>query len=147
MAHFAKLDENNVVVQIVKIANIDIMDLQYGGDKEETGIRFCKEFYDDNATWVQTSYNSNFRGNYAGIGFTYMEGVATVGVATTSVFIEQKPYPSWSISTTSAVWESPIGDAPTLTDSQVENDQYYTWDEDTYQADNTTGWVLTTRVP
>ena len=84
------------------------------------------------------------RGNYAGIGYTYMSNVATLGVGATDVFMPQQPYASWTISTSAAQWVSPLGDAPTLTDDQIAAGSYYTWDESAYQADNTTGWTLTT---
>ena len=61
------------------------------------------------------------RGNYAGIGYTYMSNVATLGVGSTDIFISQKPYASWTFSTTVAEWEPPSnpGAAPGLTTSQV----------------------------
>ena len=73
-----------------------------------------------------------------------MTNVATLGVGSTDIFISQQPYSSWGISTTSAVWVSPIGDAPGLTTSQIASGSYYQWDENAYNADNTVGWALTT---
>lgn len=67
MAHFAQLDENNVVMQVI-VVNNDVL-LDNGVEKEELGIEFCKSLFGGN--WVQTSYNANFRGKYAGIGDTY----------------------------------------------------------------------------
>ena len=93
--------------------------------------------------WKQTSYNGNMRGNYAGIGYTYMENVATLGVGSTDIFIAQQPYSSWTVGVNTATWYSPIPQ-PALTDDQIAAGSYYTWDESAYQADNTTGWTLTT---
>lgn len=71
MAHFAQLDENNTVTQVIVVANEELM--LDGVENETKGIIFCKSLFGDNTRWVQTSYNSNFRKNYAGIGYTYDE--------------------------------------------------------------------------
>lgn len=72
MAHFAELDENNKVLRVVVIADKDIID-DSGREKEEIGIAFCKSLFGENTKWIQTSYNANIRGIYAGIGMTYDE--------------------------------------------------------------------------
>ena len=150
MAHFAKLDNNNIVEQVIVVGNDDIQD-STGTEVESIGVAFCQKLLGASTNWKQTSYNKSIRGNYAGIGMTFMEGVATLGVASTDIFIEQRPIfenpgngaGSWGISTTAAVWVSPIGDQPGLTTSQKNANQYYYWDERAYQADNTVGWALT----
>ena len=142
MAHFAQLDSNNVVTQVIVVSNDDTSDSN-GVEVESIGVAFCQKLLGADTNWKQTSYNSNMRGNYAGIGFTYMENVATLGVGSTDIFISQQPYASWTISTTAAQWEAPITQ-PGLTTSQIDAGSYYTWDEAAYQADNTTGWTLTT---
>lgn len=63
MAHFAKI-ENNKVAQVIVVNNEEVPD-------EATGIAFCKSLYGQDTEWVQTSYNNNFRGTFAGIGYTY----------------------------------------------------------------------------
>ena len=63
MAHFAKL-ENNIVTQVIVVNNEEVPD-------EATGIAFCKSLYGEDTEWVQTSYNGNFRGQFAGLGMTY----------------------------------------------------------------------------
>ena len=144
MAHFAKLDENNIVTQVIVVGNSDIIDA-HGVETESIGVAFCQRLVGADTNWKQTSYNANMRGNYAGIGFTYMENVATLGVGSTDIFVGQQPYPSWTISTTIPQWEAPIVH-PTLTDEQIESGYYYSWDEDAYQEDTsdpkTVGWVL-----
>ena len=142
MAHFAQLDSNNVVTQVIVVSNDDTSDSN-GTETESIGVAFCQKLLGADTNWKQTSYNSNMRGNYAGIGYTYMENVATLGVGSTDVFISQQPYASWTISTTEAVWKAPITE-PTLTDDQRAAGSYYTWDESAYQGDNTKGWTLTT---
>ena len=89
------------------------------------------------------------RGNYAGIGYTYMTNVATLGVGSTDIFINQKPYDSWVVGVNTAQWFPPAnpGDAPALTDAQVamgSSAPYYVWNESNYQSDPATAWVLTT---
>ena len=143
MAHFAQLDENNVVTQVIVVSNDDCTDSN-GTEVESIGVAFCQKLFGADTNWKQTSYNANMRGNYAGIGMKYMTGVATLGVGSTDVFVPEQPYASWTISTTEARWVSPLGAAPALTDAEVEAKSYYRWDEDAYQADNTTGWVLET---
>ena len=143
MAHFAQLDENNVVTQVIVVGNSDTADVN-GVESENIGVAFCQSLLGAETNWKQTSYNANMRGNYAGIGMKYMTEVATLGVGSTDVFVPQQPHASWTISTTEARWVSPLGDAPTLTAEQEAAGSYYTWDESAYQADNTTGWTLTT---
>ena len=146
MAHFAQLDSNNVVTQVIVVSNDDTSDSN-GVETESIGVAFCQKLLGAETNWKQTSYNGNMRGNYAGIGHTYMENVATLGVGSTDIFISQQPYASWTISTTEAVWKAPITE-PTLTDEQRAAGSYYTWDESAYQADTsdpkTAGWTLTT---
>ena len=79
MAHFAKLNENNLVTQVVVISNQECLDSD-GQESEEIGIAFCKSIYGAGSRWVQTSYNGKTRGKYAGIGDTY-DPVADVFVS------------------------------------------------------------------
>ena len=142
MAHFAQLDDNNVVTQVIVVGNSDTADVN-GVESENIGVAFCQSLLGAETNWKQTSYNGNMRGNYAGIGMTFMSGVATLGVGSTDVFVPQQPHASWTISTTEARWEAPLT-VPTLTDEQRAAGSSYTWDESAYQADNSTGWTLTT---
>jgi len=145
MAHFAQLDSNNVVTRVIVVNNDDTSDFN-GVEVESIGVAFCQKLLGAETNWKQTSYNNNMRGNYAGIGMTYMSGVATLGVGSTDIFINQQPFASWTISTTAAQWEPPStpGVAPTLTDAQLATGSYYVWNESNYQADPSTAWVLTT---
>lgn len=70
MAHFAKLDENNKVIEVIVIMNQDILDEQ-GNESEEVGIKFCKMLHGEDTVWKQTSYNNSFRGKFAGVGMYY----------------------------------------------------------------------------
>ena len=147
MAHFAKLDANNIVEQVIVVSNDDIK-ANTGTEVENIGVAFCQKLLGASTNWKQTSYNNNFRGNYAGIGMTYVTNVATLGVGATDIFINNQPYASWSIGVSTATWYSPLGDAPELTTSQKDAGQFYIWDEDAHQADSaspkTVGWAITT---
>ena len=144
MAHFAKLDANGIVEQVIVVANEDTQD-NSGAETEAIGVAFCQKLVGAGTNWKQTSYNSNLRGNYAGIGMTYMTGVRTLGVASTDIFISQQPYPSWSVGIATANWYPPDnpGDSPALTTAQRDADKYYVWNESNYNSNPSTAWVLT----
>ena len=145
MAHFAKLNEDQIVEQVIVINNVDV--LNSSGDEDEgIGVAFCRELYGQDGVWKQTSYNQNMRGNYAGIGMTYMERVETLGVASTDVFMPQQPYASWTVGVGTARWypPSPPGPAPALTDAEIAARKSYVWNESNYQSNPSTAWVLTT---
>ena len=142
MAHFAQLDGNNVVTQVIVVSNDDTSDSN-GVEVESIGVAFCQKLLGADTNWKQTSYNNNMRGNYAGIGYTYMTNVATLGVGSTDIFINQQPYASWTIDTTAASWKAPITQ-PTLSDEDREAGKYYEWNESAYQGDNSKGWDLKT---
>ena len=145
MAHFAKLDANNVVEQVIVVSNDDIKD-NSGTEVESIGVAFCQKLLGASTTWKQTSYNDNMRGNYAGIGMTYAENVATLGVASTDIFIGVNTHPSWSVGVNTAAWYPPAnpGDAPALTNAQRTAGKYYVWNETDYNADPSTAWNLIT---
>ena len=113
MAHFAQLDENNLVTQVIVVANEEL--LLDGVENETKGIMFCKSLLGDDTRWVQTSYNGNIRKNYAGIGYTY-DPVA-------DHFFAPQPYPSWTLDS-DAKWQAP-------TPMPVEEGKFFTWDEPT----------------
>ena len=135
MAHFCKLDENNIVTQVIVVSNDDIKDVN-GVEVEEIGVAFCKKLLGADTNWKQTSYNNNFRVRYAGISYLYSEEL--------DAFIPPSPFPSWVLVEETADWVSPLGAAPTLTEEQITSRSFYRWNEEAYQADNTTGWVLET---
>jgi len=145
MAHFAKLDANNLVTQVIVVANEDTADSS-NVETESIGVAFCQKLMGASTTWKQTSYNGNFRGNYAGIGYTYISNVATLGVGSTDIFINQQPYDSWAVGVGTAQWYPPSnpGDAPALTSDELAARKYYVWNESNYNTNPATAWVLTT---
>ena len=145
MAHFAQIDSNNLVTQVIDVSNDDTSDSN-GVETESIGVAFCQKLLGAETNWKQTSYNGNMRGNYAGIGYTYMTNVATLGVGSTDIFISPQPYASWTIGVGTATWYPPTnpGAAPALTDDEIAAGKYYAWNESNYQSDPATAWVLTT---
>jgi hypothetical protein len=122
MAHFTQLDANNVVTQVIVVANSDTADAS-GVEKEYIGAAFCEKLF--GGTWKQTSYNGSIRKNYAGVGYTFD--------AARDAFISPKPYNSWVLNENTCLWEAPVAmpaDAGT-----GEPPKRYTWDE------ATTSWV------
>jgi hypothetical protein len=119
MSHFAKLDEHNNVLNVLVVNNEDIQNLPYP-ESEPVGIAFLTEWSGGYTNWKQTSYNSNFRKNYAGISGTYDPQ--------NDVFISPKPYPSWVLNNNNFKWEAPIS-------CPNEND-FYIWDE------KTISWII-----
>ena len=132
MAHFAELNSANLVLRVTVVDNKDTADVN-GVEKEYIGQAHLEKVL--GGTWKQTSYNGNFRGNYAGKGYTYF--------AEQDLFMPPKPGASWSMATAEATWVAPITQ-PTLTEEEISAGKFYSWDENAYQADNTQGWVLNT---
>jgi len=110
MAHFAKLDENNVVLDINVVHNNEL--LVDGVESEAKGIEFLIDWSGGYTNWKQTSYNGNIRKNYAGIGYTYNADI--------DAFVAPKPYASWTLDA-NAQWQAPTA-MPT-------DGKMYSWDE------------------
>jgi hypothetical protein len=119
MAHFAQLDQNNVVKQIVVIRNEDILD-ENGVEKEAIGIHILKTLYGPNTVWKQTSYNNSIRSKYAEIGGTYSPEY--------DIFIARQPYPSWILNTQTHSWVPPIP-APVDGKPYIWNEATQSWSE------------------
>ncbi len=116
MAHFAQLNEENLVTQVIVVANQDTAD-QDGVENEAIGIAFCTNLL--GGTWKQTSYNGNIRKNYAGIDYKYD--------ATLDAFIPPQPYASWLLDEDKAQWKAPV-DYPTDEGRYTWNEETLTWD-------------------
>jgi hypothetical protein len=117
MAHFCKLGVGNKVLKVIAVSN-DV------ATSEQADIDFLNNIYKTNDVWKQTSYNNNFRKQYAGIGMRYD--------ASKNKFISPQPYTSWSLNETTCRWEAPI--------AYPDDGKEYTWNETLYQSDNTKGW-------
>jgi hypothetical protein len=98
MAHFAQLDENNVVTQVIVVHNNELM--LDGVESEDKGNLFCKSLFGQDTRWKQTSYNGTIRKNYAGIGFTFD--------AQRNAFIPPKPFASWVLNEDTCRWDAPV---------------------------------------
>ena len=135
MAHYAKLGINSKVLAVHVVSDNDCLNAS-GVEDEEVGRQFLEKIHNW-PLWKKTSYNTSngqhknggtpFRGNYAGIGMTYDEN--------NDIFIGNKPYASWVLNVSEARWQSPIGDAPELTQEQKDQNTAnthrwsYTWNE------------------
>ncbi len=153
MAHFAKLGANGKVISVLTLDNKDMLNAD-GVEDESVGQQYLEHHNNWPAQmWIQTSYNTSgnkhssgdnskvLRGNYAGIGYEWDED--------NQIFWPKKPYASWVKNTTTAQWQSPIGDAPALTAEQeaqntpadentpATNQWHYVWNEDNQSWDLT----------
>ena len=129
MAHFAELNSDNKVIGVLKVENAVITD-ENNQEQESLGIDFLKGLFGSNKIYKQTSFNCNFRKNYARIGSTYD--------STRDAFINPQPFPSWPLDESTCRYNPPITHPdPEGTDTE----HYYAWDEDAHQADNSTGWI------
>lgn len=118
MAHFAQINSDNVVTQVIVVSNADCGGGEYPAS-DSIGAAFCTNLL--GGTWKQTSYNNNFRKRYAGIGYTFNEEL--------DAFIAPKPYPSWTLNTDTADWEAPVARPA---------EGFWTWNESTQQWDEVT---------
>ena len=122
MAYFAKLDGNNMVLDVNVVDNQDVQNLPFP-ESEAVGVEFLKQWSGGYTNWKQTSYNSNFRKNYAGIGFTYN--------VLRDAFIPPKPHLSWVLVEETCLW------APPVPRPNINGTESYIWDEATIS------WKLT----
>jgi hypothetical protein len=114
MASFAKLNENNIVLEVLALSNDVIGNLPFP-ESEPLGVAFLTDWSGGYTNWKQTSYNNNFRRNYAGIGYTYDSAL--------DAFVPPKPFPSWLLNTNTCQWQAPV---PYPNDGKL-----YSWNEAT----------------
>jgi hypothetical protein len=114
MGHFAKLDDQNVVTDVIVVNNETLNNLPFP-DSEPVGVAFLTGWSGGFTNWKQTSYNASFRKNFAGFEYTYD--------AVLDAFIAPKPFPSWLLNAEICQWQAPT---PYPTDGNL-----YTWDEET----------------
>jgi len=133
--YFAKLDNNNIVVE-VQCLNIrdccDYLEVY----SEDIAVGILKKTCGANTVWKQTTKADNKK-FFARVGYSYN--------AELNVFNPPQPYASWTLNTDTNKWEAPITE-PTPTDEEVAAQKYYEWDEDAYQSDNTQGWKFPVRM-
>jgi hypothetical protein len=127
MAHFAKISEENIVLNVVRVSDGHAQDEAMGQTHLERSSDWPAHL------WIQTSYNTKnnkhesgddskaFRGNYAGVGYTWD--------SENQIFLPPKDHASWVLNLAEARWQSPVGDAPELTAEQESTKSYYDWDE------------------
>jgi hypothetical protein len=115
MAHYAQLDDDNTVLDVMKISD----------DYEDCGEDYINNVCMIPGRWIKTSYNGTIRGSFAGVGFSYNEEL--------DVFLPPKPYESWVINTELKCWESPV-ERP-----EISNTEAAIWDETNQQ------WIIVQR--
>ena len=150
MAHFAKLGVNGKVIAVHVLDNNKMLNADNQED-ESVGQQELERLHGWPASmWIKTSYNTHknthssgdnsqaFRGNYAGIGFTWDED--------NEIFWAKQPYASWTKNTSTATWDAPITYPSVetyLDDSSTSQPWSIYWDETAYQANNSKGWEAT----
>ena len=110
MAHYAELNEDNIVQRVIVVDNKDCLDAN-NVESEEVGAAFCHNLL--GGTWKQTSYNANFRKNYAGNGYFYN--------STLDAFILPKPFSKWVLNEETCQWEAPV--------AYPDDEKFYVWND------------------
>ncbi len=116
MAHFAEIDALQRVIRVLVVDDVDTQDTE-GNEVDSIGMKYLNKAF--GGTWLRTSYNNNFRKNYAARGYTYDQN--------RDAFIEPKPYPSWLLDEDTCQWKSPV--------PYPDFDKHYSWNEPT------TSWI------
>jgi len=150
MAHFAKLGANGKIIQVLTMDNDKMLNAD-GVEDEAVGQQWLERHNNWPAQmWIQTSYNTYnnkhlsgdnskaFRGNYAGIGYTWDED--------NQIFWPKKPYASWVKDIATASWKSPSGDAPALTAEQTSQNEAGTHGWEYFWNEEGQSWDLTDRL-
>ena len=110
MAHWAELDENNIVIRVT-----------VGDNNDPNGDEGYQWLIDNlGGTWIKTSYNANIRKNFAGVGFYYDEQL--------DAFIPPKPYDSWKLNNKTCKWEAPIKFPKNGDEFTFWNEQSLSWE-------------------
>jgi hypothetical protein len=117
MAHFAQLNDQQQVIQVIVVNNDTLGNLPFP-ESEPVGVDFCQSLYGRETIWKQTSYNKSFRYNYAGVGYSFDETAQPHGA-----FIAPQPFPSWVLNTEIYGWYPPV--------PPPEDGHSYRWDEPT----------------
>lgn len=110
MAHFAEINDQSIVQRVIVVANEVLLD-ENGVEQEALGAAFCTDLL--GGTWKQTSYNSNFRKNFAGVGYSYD--------ATRNAFLPPRPFASWTLDEENCHWQAPV--------AHPSDKNEYEWDE------------------
>jgi len=119
MAHFARVNENWIVEEVIVVSN-DVIKDSLGVECDWLGEQFCQSLYGAYTKWIQTSYTERIYKNYAGVGYTFDPY--------RNAFIPPKPYESWLLNEDTCRWDPPV---PYPTDGKL-----YVWDEEAIE------WVL-----
>lgn len=122
MAHFARLNSDNIVIDVLVVKN-EVLLNDSNEEQESLGIEFLKSIFGQDTKWVKTSYNNNIRNKFAGLDEFYDEQ--------NDVFYSQQPFNSWTLNTTTWEWEPPTE----YPDDYDDNPFSYNWNESTQTWD------------
>jgi len=117
MAHYAKIGSGNIVTEIHSLNNKILLKDEV--ENEQQGVEFLQNLFGSRDTYIQTSYNNNFRKNFAGVGYTYDQ--------TRDAFIAPQLYPSWILAEVTCLWIAPV--------EYPSDGKTYVWNE------STTNWM------
>jgi hypothetical protein len=116
MAHFAELNENNIVTRVIVVNNQELID-ESGNESEAKGIKFCQSLF--GGRWIQASYNESFRKRFPCADYKYD--------ATADAFVPPQTYPSWVLNTETYRWEAPVAE-PDLGGPVKWNEELGNWE-------------------
>tara|TARA_R100000773_G_C4219240_1_gene117787 strand:+ start:217 stop:678 length:462 start_codon:yes stop_codon:yes gene_type:complete len=138
MAHFAKINKDNIVEDIIVIDNEQILD-ENGDEQEALGLTFIKDVLKFDGDWIQCSYNKSFRGNFPGDNYTYDKSK--------DEFIPPKPFASWTYNYETHVWEAPVAYPDNPPKDQEDQGELFDTDKDEYiykwnEKDQKWDWTL-----
>lgn len=125
MAHYAELSPDNVVFNVLYVTN-DIITDENNNEVESLGVEYLQNNINPNGRYVRTSYSGSIRRKYASVGDLYH--------TESDRFYSRQPYPSWTLNTTTLIWEPPTPE-PALTEEQETIGSYYEWNEETTSWD------------
>jgi len=118
MAHFAELNQDNIVQRVI-VVNNEVITNDNNEEQESLGVSFCRSLFGNDTNWVQTSYNNSFRVRFAAKGYTFD--------IEKNAFIAPKPFESWVLNENICDWEPPV--------PYPEGGDNYIWNEETQQWD------------
>ena len=117
MAHFAEINNQNIVQRVIVVANDILLD-ENGVEQEALGVSFCAQTF--SGTWKQTSYNNNIRKNFASPGYSYNSSI--------DAFVPPKQFNSWVLDTEIAEYVAPV-DMPNDENEYIWNEETTSWDQ------------------
>ena len=132
--YFARINSLNVVTEVQRVEDYNCTDY-LGNFSDVVATEFCAKIFGHlpGDRWLRTAKDGSIRSKYAGINDEFDEE--------NDRFLPPRPHGAWVFNETSYEYEAPIS-RPDLTDEERNAGKYYSWDDNSYIEDNTTGWIL-----